>query len=294
MMMVSVRFIFASSSSGGRCRPGRWLVGAGWRPVVVSRSPGGVDGDVDRDTVGDDVEHRRAGPRLFDDLAQLLGRGVALDLEVDADLLVAVADLVRQSEDAPQVDVTLDRRLDGGQLHAAGGGDVGDARRQTGCQTVEQDLDRGRPLVLADEHLGVVAVVLEVALVAVRATGSVEGLDPATAVGAGLPLVGRPELELGQLGLLTDHVDGGEQVGRVDAVERLGLALFLGGWCLLHFPSPSFALPRLVGSHPGIRSRPGKPATLGALFGSPTGIRQLSGLFLGVLRCAPARCRPRS
>src|SRR4051812_33628318 len=37
----------------------------------------GIDLDGDRHSVGDDVEDRRAGPRLLDQLAQLLGGGVA-------------------------------------------------------------------------------------------------------------------------------------------------------------------------------------------------------------------------
>ena len=46
--------------------------------------------------------------------AQLLGV-VAAQREADADLLVAVADLVGQAEDAEQVDVALDGGLDLGR-----------------------------------------------------------------------------------------------------------------------------------------------------------------------------------
>jgi hypothetical protein len=59
--------------------------------------------------IGDHVEHRRAGARLFDDFAQLVYRRVARDLEVRADLLVAVPDVVGQAENAAQVDVALER-----------------------------------------------------------------------------------------------------------------------------------------------------------------------------------------
>ena len=49
-----------------------------WHPLWAS---GGVDLDGDGHRVGDDVVDGRAGPGLLDDLAQLLGRGVALDVK---------------------------------------------------------------------------------------------------------------------------------------------------------------------------------------------------------------------
>ena len=75
----------------------------------------GVDVDADRHAVGEDVVDGRALAGLLDDLAQLLGV-VARELEADLDLLVAVADARRrQPEDAEQVDVALDGRLDLGR-----------------------------------------------------------------------------------------------------------------------------------------------------------------------------------
>src|SRR5580765_7809934 len=64
-----------------------------------------ADAEVNRHTVGEHIEHRRARAGLFDDLAQLLGGRVAGNREADADALVAVADLVGQPQEAPQIDV---------------------------------------------------------------------------------------------------------------------------------------------------------------------------------------------
>src|SRR5215471_1836150 len=49
--------------------------------------------------------------RLLHDLAQLLLGSVALDLEGDANLLVAVADGIRNPQDSQQIDVPLHRRF---------------------------------------------------------------------------------------------------------------------------------------------------------------------------------------
>ena len=53
--------------------------------------------------VGDHVVDRRAGTRLLHDLAQLLGRSVALDREAYGDLLVAVPHKGIEPEDAVEV-----------------------------------------------------------------------------------------------------------------------------------------------------------------------------------------------
>ena len=111
----------------------------------------------DRHAVGEHVVDGRALARLLDDLAQLLGV-VALHVEGDLDLLVAVADLLGQAEDAEQVDVALDGGGDLGEVHAARGGDVGHAGGQAGGQGVQQVLDRRRAVVGADEHGRVVGV----------------------------------------------------------------------------------------------------------------------------------------
>src|SRR5690606_4705724 len=86
----------------------------------------GLDLDLDRHLVGDDVEHGRAGAGLLDDRAEGLRRGVAPDAEVHADALVPVPDLVRESEQPLEIDAPLDAGLDLLQRHAARGREVSD------------------------------------------------------------------------------------------------------------------------------------------------------------------------
>src|ERR671910_350671 len=93
-------------------------------------SSGGGDVDVDVCAVGQDVVDGRPAAGLLDDLAKDGVGCVAFDREVDTHLAVAVAHVVRQSEDAVEVDVALDRRLDAVQVDAARGRDVGDAGGQ--------------------------------------------------------------------------------------------------------------------------------------------------------------------
>src|SRR6058998_823414 len=71
-------------------------------PTTTTSYSDGDDIDRHRDSVGDHVEHRRAGLRLGHELAHLLLAGVGVDAEADPDLLVAVADLAGQAEDALQ------------------------------------------------------------------------------------------------------------------------------------------------------------------------------------------------
>src|SRR5918995_1706406 len=110
-------------SSGGSVVGSGPVAGGGPGHRIECRS-GGVDLDRDGDAVGDDVEHRRAGPGLLDEGLQLLGGGVALHVEGDPDRLEAVAHVGVEAEDAVEVDVALDGRGDLGQLDAARGGDV--------------------------------------------------------------------------------------------------------------------------------------------------------------------------
>jgi hypothetical protein len=78
---------------------------------------------------------------------------------------------------------------------------------------VEDELHRGRSLVLADQDGGVVGVEDEAALVgAFLADAEVVG-DGAAVVGAADPLVVGAELEPGRLGGLLDGIQGGEQGG---------------------------------------------------------------------------------
>ena len=131
------------------------LLGAGRRgPAGRSvtgrrRRTGGQPASTEMATGTPLVSTSKTAERLRDcstTLRELLGV-VAAEHEADADLLVAVADLVRQPEDAEQVDVALDGRLDRVEVHAAGRGDVGDAGGEAGGEGVEQELDRRRGVV---------------------------------------------------------------------------------------------------------------------------------------------------
>src|SRR5262245_5278066 len=122
----------------------------------------GRDVDRDRDAVGEHVVDGRAGPGLLDQAAQDLVRGVAGEPEGNPDLLVAVAHLVGEAQDAEQVDVTLHSGGNGLQRYAAGRRDVGDAGGQAGGDRVQEELHRRRPLAGAHEYGRVVGVVGEV------------------------------------------------------------------------------------------------------------------------------------
>src|SRR5262245_61528624 len=116
----------------------------------------GADLDVDRHSVGDDVVDGGAGAGLFDQFAEFGGGGVAFDGEPHRDPLVPVAHVGVQPEDAVQVDVAGDGGADLGQADVAGGGDVGQPGGQARGQRVQHELDRGGPVVPADQHRRVV------------------------------------------------------------------------------------------------------------------------------------------
>ena len=87
------------------------------------------------------------------------------------------------------------------ERHAADGGDVADAGGEAGGEALEQELDRRRAVVGADEHGRVVGVGDERRLVPLLAAGAGEVVDGDAAVGAGDPACPGAELELGELGL---------------------------------------------------------------------------------------------
>ena len=149
-----------------------------------------VDLDVDGHAVGDHVEDGRARLGALDDLAQLLGRRVALDAEGHADALEAVARLVVDAQRAAHVHVALERRLDRREPHLARRGDVDDRRRQARGQRVQQVLGRVRAGVGAEQDRRLARVELErLAAAGVLAAGGVEALDRRAVVGAVDPAV---------------------------------------------------------------------------------------------------------
>src|SRR6185312_1087626 len=117
----------------------------------------GLDADRNRHAVGDDVEHGRSGLRLHDDLLESIGSSVTIDLEGNLDALVAVADVFRESENATQIDITLDRRLDFVELDSAHRRDIGDASGETRGECMQNPLRRCGPGIGATEDSGMIA-----------------------------------------------------------------------------------------------------------------------------------------
>src|SRR5262245_22540068 len=67
-----------------------------------------ADADRYRHAVAQNIEHGGAGPGLLDDLLQLLARRIAFDLEADRHVAIAVADFIRDAEDASEINVAFD------------------------------------------------------------------------------------------------------------------------------------------------------------------------------------------
>ena len=124
---------------------------------------------------------------------------------------------------------TVERHL--GERDPAGGGDVGQAGGQAGGQGVQHELDRGRAVVLADQHGRVVGVEGELALVRPLLADPEEVVDRAAAVGAGDPLVAGAELEPGSGRGLLHRVERGEQGRGVDAVAGRAWSVSWSWWC---------------------------------------------------------------
>src|SRR6266545_809969 len=135
-------------------------VSSAHRPVTAQSAATGPQSLVrrhvhrDGDAVRHHVEHGRALVRARDDLAQLLVGRVALDAEGDANLLEAVAVVVREPEGSLYVHVALERRLDLGQVHAPGGGDVDERGGEAGGERMQQVLRRVGPGVLPSRIAG--------------------------------------------------------------------------------------------------------------------------------------------
>ena len=105
-----------------------------------------------------DVVDRRALLRLRDDRLDFLLRRVGVDLERHLDVVVAVAHVAVDAEDAADVHLAFELRLDRAQLDAAILRDGGDAGGEAAREADEHVLDRRDALVLGREDLGMVGV----------------------------------------------------------------------------------------------------------------------------------------
>src|SRR5262245_59614495 len=171
--------------------------------TVVTRSMSGAvlhnrDGDVRR--VGDDVVDGRALLRLRDEGLDVLLRCVRVDLERDLDVVVAVPHVAVDAENAADVYLAFEGRLDRTQLDAAVLRDRCDAGRETARETDEDVLDRRDAAILGREDLRMIGLERGLRLVLLLLAESVETVDVGFAVGAALPLAGRPPREFGCVG----------------------------------------------------------------------------------------------
>ena len=114
-----------------------------------------------------------------------------------------------------------------------GSGDVADPGADARRQRVQQEFDRDRTAVLANEHCRMIGRVAEHGLVLVLAAGARERLDRRLAAGAAHPAVLSAEAEGAKRGGALHGVDGGEERRGVHAVERRG-GLAWGGNCSGH------------------------------------------------------------
>src|SRR3954468_15812167 len=177
-----------------------------------------VDRDADVRRVRDDVEDRGALLGLRHERLDVLRGGVGVDVEVDADVVEAVAHLGIAAQDAEDVHVALDAGLHRLELDVAVLRDGGHAGGQAGRQPDEDVLDRGRAVVLGGEHLGVIGGVAEARLVAVGLTQARVVVDRGLGARAPDPLGRCAPGELGRLGGVGQRGAGAQQMLDVDAV----------------------------------------------------------------------------
>src|SRR5688572_6066387 len=175
-----------------------------------------LDADVGR--VGDDVEHRRPLLRLRDDrLDVLLGR-IRVDVEGHLDVVVAVAHVAVDAENALDVHGPLDFRFDRPELNTTILCDRGDAGGQAAGQTDEHVFDRRGTEILGGKDLRMVRFERELGLVLLLFAESVKALDLRVGVGAVLPLAGCPPFEFRCLRRGLQCFPRGQQCPYVDAV----------------------------------------------------------------------------
>src|SRR6185437_10064617 len=134
------------------------------------------------------------------------------------DVLETVPDAGIQPENSIEVDVTGDPGPDLGQPDAPGRGDVDQAGGEAGGQGVQEVLDRGRAVVLADEHGRMVRFDREGAFVGALLPDAEEAVDGTAVVSAGQPFVLGAELEARSRWRGLHRVEGGEQGRGVHAV----------------------------------------------------------------------------
>ena len=130
---------------------------------------------------------------------------------MDADAVEAVAHVAVDAEDALDVHVALDGRLDRAELDAAILGDRGDAGREAAREPDEQELDRRHAVVLGGEDLRVVGIEGGFGAVLLLGAEAEEVRNLRAAVGAAQPFVRRPPRELRAFRRRGQRLAGAEQ-----------------------------------------------------------------------------------
>src|SRR5215472_10330685 len=137
---------------------------------------------------------------------------------MNADGAEAIAYLVVDAEDALNVHVRLERRLDRVQLYAAPLRNCGNARRQAARKPGENEFDRSRSIVLGRKDLRVVCFDSERLIARLLGSEPEEIAYCRAAVCAIQPLATCAPLELGRVGRLPECCPGTQQRVDVDAV----------------------------------------------------------------------------
>ena len=161
-----------------------------WRPSLLL--------DLHRDVrrVRQDVVHGGTLLRLRYECFDVFRRGIRVDIERDANVLEAVADVRVGPEDAENVHLAFELRFDRLELDVPVLGHRGNAGGQAACETNQHVLDRRCAVVFGCEHFRVVGVEGELRLVILLATKAAKAANGRLAVGAVDPFAGRPPLEL--------------------------------------------------------------------------------------------------
>src|SRR5690606_10126629 len=160
-----------------------------------------------------------------------------VDVERDLDVLVAVAHVAIDAEDALDVHLALEPRLDAAELDAAVLRDRRNAGREAAREPDEHELDRRRAEILGRKHFRVIRLERELGLVLVLLAEAVEALHGRAAVGTVAPLASGTPGEHRGFGRLLQRLARGQQRLYVDSVID---------HCRSHVPSPD----RRVGGLP--------------------------------------------
>src|SRR5262249_31952232 len=146
--------------------------------------------------IGHDVVHGRAFLRLRDERLDIFLRSVGIDLEGNLDVVVAVAYVAVDTEDAVEIHLPFELRLYRAQLYAAVLRHGRHTRGEAAGETDQHQFDRRRAVVLGGKDLGVIGLEGELGFVLLLVPEPMEALDGRCGVGPAQPLAGRAPGEL--------------------------------------------------------------------------------------------------